>query len=1022
MHFRSILGMILIAAPSFADAPILKVPEGYEIIAVAKSPLIERPVVASFDDQGRLFVAESSGSNDPPVKQLETKPHRIVCLEDTDGDGIFDKRTVFAEGLSFLQGVMCYRGSVYVGAPPKIWKLTDTDSDGKADQRETWFDGKTLTGCANDLHGPYLGPDGWIYWTKGAFALQEHQLANGKKLKTRASHIFRARPDGTGLDVIMTGGMDNPVDVTFTAEGEAICSNTFLQHPGDGKRDGLIHAVYGSIFGKDHDVVSLTEHPRTAPGFMPIMTHLGPAAPSGLHRLESAQLDKDFRDNLFCAQFNMRKISRHQMVRDGSTFKTIDADFVTSENLDFHPTDVLEDGDGSLIVIDTGGWYKLCCPTSQLVKPDILGGIYRVRKKGNTTVADPFGKQIPWKTLKPTELLEKLVDARTEVRKKAIEAFGSHKDLKILIDAIKQESPESLKVAALWALHRADSKAGLLAALDTLGSTSLALQRVALHLITLERPTINEAARLQLIAATQSRDWFVRRKALEAIGRWNIKSLDAVASYTLQNPNLDRFLQHAATYALIENQLVVPSGDSGIPPRARSSALMAWNHATQKKGVFSAVAAHLDSSDVELRETAWWITRQHPEWGASLAKRFEQQLQQPIPGEKLEEFINTVSQFASSPEVQAILARGIENDASRSITFAILSRVNLKVVPTVWYEAIEKVLPKSNTDQAIAILKAIRLLGQGKPLPEPLQKMIVAVYASNEFQMSKLRLTAMQTLGSAFQPNSQDWNLLQKEFNKQLPTHQRAILIDVFATAKLHESQMIELIGKLDLFDPRERTRLLDRMTQSTQASIGLVWIKALSSPKILPSVRKEDLQAKLAKYPEEVKLAAQPLYQQIDQMRAGQNEKMESILAQIKNGDIRRGQLVFASQKGACINCHQMGYKGGKVGPDLTRIGNIRGERDLLEALIYPSSSFVRSYEPFQVTTVKGQAFNGILKKDAPDEVILVLDAEREVRIPRSDIEEMQPGTTSVMPAGFDQQLSVQEIIDVVTFLKASK
>ena len=59
--------------------------------------------------------------------------------------------------------------------PPSIWKLTDTNGDGVADQRVEWFQGKTLTGCANDLHGPYLGPDGWIYWCKGAFAQQTYE-------------------------------------------------------------------------------------------------------------------------------------------------------------------------------------------------------------------------------------------------------------------------------------------------------------------------------------------------------------------------------------------------------------------------------------------------------------------------------------------------------------------------------------------------------------------------------------------------------------------------------------------------------------------------------------------------------------------------------------------------------------------------------------------------------------------------------------------------------------------------------
>ena len=98
-------------------------------------------------------------------------------LEDTDGDGRFDKRTVFADKMMFPEGTMWHDGSLYVAAPPSIWKLTDTDGDGVADQRVEWFQGKTLTGCANDLHGPYLGPDGWIYWCKGAFAEQTLRAA-----------------------------------------------------------------------------------------------------------------------------------------------------------------------------------------------------------------------------------------------------------------------------------------------------------------------------------------------------------------------------------------------------------------------------------------------------------------------------------------------------------------------------------------------------------------------------------------------------------------------------------------------------------------------------------------------------------------------------------------------------------------------------------------------------------------------------------------------------------------------------
>ena len=137
-------------------------------------------------------------------------------LEDTDGDGRFDKSVVFADRMMFPEGAMWLAGSLYVSAPPSIWKLTDTDGDGVADQREEWWQGKTLTGCANDLHGPYLGPDGWIYWTKGAFAEQTYERPGRPPFVTHASHILRRRPGDPAVDIVMTGGMDNPVDVAFT--------------------------------------------------------------------------------------------------------------------------------------------------------------------------------------------------------------------------------------------------------------------------------------------------------------------------------------------------------------------------------------------------------------------------------------------------------------------------------------------------------------------------------------------------------------------------------------------------------------------------------------------------------------------------------------------------------------------------------------------------------------------------------------------------------------------------------------
>ena len=94
----------------------------------------------------------------------------------------------------FPEGAMWHDGSLYVAAPPSIWKLTDTDGDGVADQRDEWFKGKTLTGCANDLHGPYPGPTAGFTGARARSPSRPTSAPARQPFVTRAAHIFRAGP------------------------------------------------------------------------------------------------------------------------------------------------------------------------------------------------------------------------------------------------------------------------------------------------------------------------------------------------------------------------------------------------------------------------------------------------------------------------------------------------------------------------------------------------------------------------------------------------------------------------------------------------------------------------------------------------------------------------------------------------------------------------------------------------------------------------------------------------------------
>jgi putative membrane-bound dehydrogenase-like protein len=1001
-------------------------PAGFMIEQVAGPPLVDRPIVADFDEEGRLYVADSSGFSGRADEQLRAKPHRILRLEDTDGDGRFDRHTLFADHMMFPEGCLWYDGSLYVAAPPSIWKLTDKNGNGVAEQREEWFQGKTLTGCANDLHGPYLGPDGWIYWCKGAFARQTYPRPGKKPFVTRAAHIFRSRPDGSGIEPVMTGGMDNPVEVAFTPGGERIFTTTFFQHPGGGYRDGLIHAIYGGVYGKDHDVVY--EHPWTSPELMPVLSHFGPAAPAGLTRYASSIFGPEYRDNLFAAQFNMHKVSRHILVPSGATFRARDEDFLVSDNLDFHPTDVLEDADGSLLVVDTGGWYKVCCPSSQLHKPDILGAIYRVRRVGAPHVEDPRGRKLDWTSMTAGHLTGLLDDPRPAVRRRAVQVLG--KKGADVVPALGEAIHSGLSVQArrnaVWAATRIDAPAARSFVRQALADPDETVRQAAAHSLSAWR---DGEAVPQLLTLLRSSSMPNRRVAAEALGRIGDRRavpvlLEALAAQT------DRVLEHSLTYALIEigDREGTEAGLQSGNANTRRAALVALDQMDNSRLTPERVAAELTSADPRTRGTASWLITRHPKWGTALAGYLRERLaSRNLSGNEQTELVHQLARFARSPAVQALLVDRLRDPSTpletRRMVLRAMAGAGLKETPAAWNDGLIDILSVSGKMGAELVREAVSTV-RALPAPKtPPEGLVTALshLGQNTAISAEVRLTALAAMpGGLPQVSSSIFTFLATQLDREQPAAQRSLAADVLSKAKLNSQQLIALTEVLRVLSPMEVDRLLEAFAQSADEPVGLALLAALKNAPIRSAVRADALKACLAKFNSHVQHEAEGLYALLNVDAAKQKTQLEQLLGSLHAGDVRRGQAVFNSTKASCSVCHAVGYLGGNVGPDLTRIGKIRTERDLLESIVFPSASFVRSYEPVLVTTKSGKAINGVIRKDSPEELVLATGVNQEARIPRDDVEDVQPSKVSIMPAGFDQQLTVQELADLVAFLKA--
>ena len=150
----------------------------------------------------------------------------------------------------------------------------------------------------------------------------------------------------------------------------------------------------------------------------------------------------------------------------------------------------------------------------------------------------------------------------------------------------------------------------------------------------------------------------------------------------------------------------------------------------------------------------------------------------------------------------------------------------------------------------------------------------------------------------------------------------------------------------------------------------------------------------------------------------ARQRARLEELSGYLPKGDPERGAKLFSNPGTLCINCHVMGEKGRDFGPDLTRIGAIRSERDLLEAIVFPSASIARYYEMMIVRTRKGVA-TGLVVKDTVDTLVLAPKPGVEQSIPLRKIERAKYSNFSLMPPGYDGRLKPEEIADLVAYLR---
>jgi putative heme-binding domain-containing protein len=991
-----------------------RLPDGCVIEKVAGPPLVRYPLFASFDDLGRLYVAEGTGTNLPGNELAKKKLGRILLLEDTDGDGKFDTSTIFADQLVFPQGVLWHDGAIYTASHPSFWRLEDTQGYGKADRRIELLTGFKFNGNGCDIHGPFLGPDGRLYWTDGRHGYKV-KTRDGQELDGLASRVWRCRTDGTDVERLCGGGFDNPVQLAFSPEGDLF--GTMDQGTGD----ALLHYIEGAVFPMEHPC--LKEFDMTGPllGSMKSYPSALPAGLCGFMRYRSAHLGKEYQDTFFATHYVQHKIVQSVLTPDGATFRAEDRNFLTASDHDVRITDVVEDADGSLLFVDMGGWFTYGFPGNPLPKPEKLGAIYRIRRAGAPRVVDPWGKSLKLTTRPVEQLTPFLDDPRPKVRDQVAALLARHgaRSVKAL-EAVVRDMRRSVEARrnAVWSLCRMESAEARAILRLALADPSVSVRQAAVHAVGLQRDVEALPAVRGLIAREEPP---LRLKAAEALGRMG--KPEAV-------PNLlaglaqggDPFLEHALIYALIrinDRKSTLPAVADGNP-RVRRGGLIALDQMASGALTRELVVPLLDTDDTDLQQTALAVISRHEGWAKDTLGLLRNWLRSDRrTPEQERSLIGALLAFSAQDTVQNLVAELFADQKTtvptRLLLLSVLSRCRLDTLPSSWLHLLRQAIEQQDQTlirEAVAVVK-VRNLDQFDTQ--------LATLSRNHGVPAELRIAALECLAPRRKHmDASTFALLTRHLSEQTDPLLRIAAARTLGASALDGPQLTQLAKHLADSGTLALRLLLPAFARSQDGEIGKQLAAALARSPGAEALSLAELDETFRSYPPEVRTVIQRLRQKLIDRRKEQAAYITDLSARLNKikGDASSGREVFFSRKVGCYGCHRAAGTGGQVGPDLSQIGRFRSRAELLESIVFPSLVIVPEFRSYRIATKSGKFVTGLVVREGSDAIYLRAPDLAEVRVARKDIEALEPSDVSLMPDGLEKIMARQELADLLEFL----
>jgi putative membrane-bound dehydrogenase-like protein len=980
------------AMPPEEAAATMKLPPGFRATVFAAEPAIVQPMAFTFDDRGRVWVVENLSY--PTWRSDNTGHDRVTILEDTDGDGRHDKRTVFLDNGANLSGIEVGFGGVWLTSTPNFIFIPDANGDDKPDgPAKILLDGFTLE-CKHNVVGNLAwGPDGWLYGCHGITAPSLVGKPGTPKEKRQVVHcgVWRYHPVHHEWEVY-ANGTTNPWGIDWDERGEMFITNCVIKH--------IFHVIPGAhyvrMFGQDPNpyvyglMESCADHQHWAGGHWTTArggpTHDdfgGGHAHVGCMIYLGDNWPAEYRGNAFMLNIHGQRLNRDTLEPHGSSYIAKHApDLAFSQDPWFRGMHAKYGPDGGVYISD---WSDVGeCHDNKEEQIDRTSG--RIFKVVYANAAPIRGL---WK---------------------AVGGIPSG-------DLAKVDSVELLHLQSRdneWLVRHARRLLHERAAKKTLEPQFTEFWR-ELFVSGAKRQRIPEQATtlrfyvkaLDSLFAIGAFDDAVRRAALE-YPEEDVRSRAITLSLDLPNPSQSSI---TSLKDLARND---PS------PRVRMHIASALQRISldDRWPIAEPLLAHgEDASDPYLPLMYWYGFE--PLVPRNVRKSIDliPQIQIPLVRQYIARRVVAVREGEGAPPASsawmidelfktlAAAADTIRLDILRGLKEAYRGRRSVPE-PASWRNVYIE-LAKSENRQVRDDVKELGVLFGDRRLIVELEESLTKYPRPD----AVARRRAVELLTAKREPA-----FLQTLFTLLQDTDLRSDAIRALAAYDASEIPQ-RLIGIYSSLPTAERQDAIQTLT--ARPAFALALLDAISEGRIpRPDVSALTIRQLQALADERVNQRLTAVWGTIRRASADKAAKAEQLKSQlsadaVKSADLSHGRAVFAKN---CAACHVLFGEGSKIGPDLT--GGQRHNIDyVLDNVLDPSAIVPREYKVHVLRLADGRVLQGVIAAETP-QTLTMQTANETISVPTSEIEARKESPLSMMPEGIFDRLTGEDIRDLVAYL----